>query len=144
MAWGGSGMPTYAYGNGYAIPTYVYGNTILPSTVVVPSSGTPPYQSGYFSPGTTDAQAEGRATLIVHLPADARLTIDGAATRSTTDTRTFVSPPLEPGKTYQYRLEAQVERNGETAKASRNVEVHAGRQSEVYLEFPMPGANRRE
>ncbi len=80
----------------------------------------------------------------MHLPADARLTIDGTATRSTSDTRTFVSPPLEPGKTYHYRLEAQLEWNGETVKASRNVEVQAGRESEVYLEFPMPGANRRE
>jgi uncharacterized protein (TIGR03000 family) len=79
------------------------------------------------------------ATLIVHLPADARLSVDGEPTRSTSDTRVLVSPPLQPGKTYHYVLEAQLDRGGEKVKTSQNVEVRAGRRAEVYLEFPARG-----
>jgi len=126
-------------GGGYGMPAYAYDSGTMPYVAVVPSGGTQTYQSGYYAPGTeTPAASNGttRATIIVHLPADASLTIDGNPTRSTSDTRTFVSPPLEPGKSYHYLLEAQVKRKGEKVNASRNVEVRAGRESQVYLDFP--------
>jgi uncharacterized protein (TIGR03000 family) len=77
------------------------------------------------------------ATLVVRLPAGARLTIAGQPTRSTGATRRFVSPPLEPGKSYTYELRAEVGDEGRTVSATRTVTVGAGRQSQV--EFDLSG-----
>jgi uncharacterized protein (TIGR03000 family) len=139
-AWGGGYvMPTYAYG-GYAMPAYAYGTPVLGTDgTVVMSPGTT-YQSGYFSPANESGMAP--ATIIVRLPADARLTLDGEPTRSTGDTRTFETPPLEPGKTFHYRLEATLDRKGEKERTSQNIEVRAGRPTEVTLKFPTSRENR--
>jgi uncharacterized protein (TIGR03000 family) len=129
--WGGSSV---AWG-GYALPTYAYGAPVTGSAgTMVASPRTTTYQSGYYGPGTEASMAP--ATIVVHLPADARLTIDGDATRSTGETRTFQTPPLEAGKTFHYELEALAERNGEKVRASKRVEVRAGRPAEVSLDFP--------
>jgi uncharacterized protein (TIGR03000 family) len=68
------------------------------------------------------------ATVIVRLPANARLTIDGQATRSTSGVRTFVSPPLTMGKDYQYILKAEgMDGRSET----RTIDVRAGKITQV-------------
>jgi uncharacterized protein (TIGR03000 family) len=105
-----------------------------------PAAGAGPQRSAYYSPDSGDRDGDRTATLVVHLPADATLTIGGAPTHSTTDTRRFRTPPLEPGKAYYYVLRAEVDRRGEKMEASQNAVVRAGQQAEVYLEFP--GANR--
>ena len=48
-----------------------------------------------------------RATLVVEVPANARLYINDQMTRQTGQVRTFNSPALEPGRTYAYKLVAQ-------------------------------------
>ena len=48
------------------------------------------------------ASAAAPARLFVNLPADAKLTIDGEVTTSTSEERIFVSPELAPGKSYSY------------------------------------------
>jgi uncharacterized protein (TIGR03000 family) len=76
------------------------------------------------------------ATLTVTLPADAQLRVDGQRTSSTSSRRVFVSPPLQPGRSYSYTLEAQVVRNGQTLSVSREVPVRAGQQTAVNLDMP--------
>jgi uncharacterized protein (TIGR03000 family) len=76
------------------------------------------------------------ARLLVRLPADARLTIDGEPTRSPGDTRRFVSPPLQPGRRYVYVLRAELVRDGRTVAETREVPVQAGEESEVTLTLP--------
>jgi uncharacterized protein (TIGR03000 family) len=73
------------------------------------------------------------ATLVVSLPADARLTIDGQATTSVSSVRTFTSPELQPGRTYVYTLQAVYTRDGEEKTVSKKVHVWAGRTSRVDL-----------
>ena len=46
------------------------------------------------------------ATIIVSLPADATLTIDDAATVSTSSLRVFTSPILPNGRDFHYTLKA--------------------------------------
>ena len=53
------------------------------------------------------------ATLIVSLPADAKLTIDDSPTASTSAERTFVSPTLKPGQDYNYTLKAEMVRDAQ-------------------------------
>jgi uncharacterized protein (TIGR03000 family) len=77
-----------------------------------------------------------RAALDVRLPADARLTVDGATTRSTSHARRLVSPPLDHGRTYHYVLEAEVSRGGKAVRVSRTVPVQAGATTAVDLSLP--------
>jgi uncharacterized protein (TIGR03000 family) len=78
------------------------------------------------------AEAAAPATIIVSLPADAKLTIDGNATTSTTDRRVFVSPSLEPNQEYYYTVQAEL--NGQTK--SERVTVRAGQEVNVKIEIP--------
>jgi uncharacterized protein (TIGR03000 family) len=83
------------------------------------------------------------ANLLVVLPADATLKIDQAPTTSTTSRRVFVTPPLTPGKTFQYTLDAEVVRDGVRVTQTQQVQVRAGRQSRVIISFPEADVARR-
>src|SRR5438067_10787450 len=67
---------------------------------------------GATTTARTQSQGPAPATIVVFLPADARLTIDDTPTRSTSNLRAFVTPPLEPGKVYHYTLRAESIRDG--------------------------------
>jgi uncharacterized protein (TIGR03000 family) len=73
------------------------------------------------------------ATVVVKLPADARLTIDGEGTTSTSTERTFESPALEAGKVYSYTLEASYLKDGKTVTVSKKIKIEAGKVSNVDL-----------
>jgi uncharacterized protein (TIGR03000 family) len=111
----------------YSGPMY-YGSTTYQGGYVY---GRPFEDGGYYEGNGTDAPA----TILVRLPSDARLTVDGTATRSTDSVRTFVSPPLQAGKDYQYTLRAEVTRDGKTVERTRDVNVRAGQTSEVNFDF---------
>ncbi len=139
VAWGGGyGMSGYASG-GYTMPAYAYGTPVLGTDGTMVASPGTTYQSGYFSPG--DGSGLAPATIIVHLPADARLTLDGEATRSTGRTRVFETPPLEPGKAFHYELVA-TGRDGDKDRTRQRIEVRAGRPTEVTLTLPGSRENR--
>jgi uncharacterized protein (TIGR03000 family) len=87
----------------------------------------------YFNPSNS---ANRPATIIVHVPENATLLIDGQRTRSTSSTRLFYSPPLESGKSYHYDFEARMDRDGQTVKASKRVEVGAGDRREISITMP--------
>jgi uncharacterized protein (TIGR03000 family) len=88
-----------------------------------------PVASFYYSPG-----GQAPARLLVRLPADARLLVDGERTRAVGQTRRFISPPLDPGVMYHYDLTAEVVRDGRTLAVRRRVEVRAGEESTVTFE----------
>jgi uncharacterized protein (TIGR03000 family) len=77
------------------------------------------------------------ATILVSLPAEAKLTVDGAPTTSTSATRLFVSPALETGKEYYYTLQADITRDGKPLSISKRVTVHAGEETRVTFEAPV-------
>ena len=81
------------------------------------------------------------AKVLVSLPADATLSIDGHATTSTTAQRTFVSPALEAGKDYQYTIKVEMVREGKTISESKNVTVRAGETTEVSFDSLTVAAN---
>jgi uncharacterized protein (TIGR03000 family) len=76
------------------------------------------------------------AKIYVTLPADAKLTFDGAATDSTSELRVFESPSLPPGKTFFYVLKATVVRDGKTKTVTKKVAVRAGEDARVKIEVP--------
>jgi uncharacterized protein (TIGR03000 family) len=76
------------------------------------------------------------AKIYVTLPADAKLTIDGMPTVSTSTSRVFVSPRLTRGKTFYYVLKATVVRGGKTETVAKKVTVRAGEDTRVKIDIP--------
>lgn len=123
-AWGGYGGWGYAAAPGYyysyAAPVAVASTPIATST-----------RSMYYDP----APDTNRATIIVHLPAAARLIVDGKPTQSTSSVRRFVSPPLSTGENHYYIFKAEMDRNGQTVTTRKRVDVMPGQTENVHLQF---------
>jgi len=82
----------------------------------------------------TSTSAKAPATLTVSLPADAKLTVDGSPTKSTSNLRTFTTPELNPGRTYSYTLKAEYVKDGQAVSAEKVVYVQAGKETKVSFE----------
>jgi uncharacterized protein (TIGR03000 family) len=79
-------------------------------------------------------QQPGRtATLRVRLPANAKLVIDDYQTQQTGPLRRFVSPPLEPGKSYHYTLQWTYQKDGNPLTQKKVVHIRAGDDKDVDL-----------
>jgi uncharacterized protein (TIGR03000 family) len=88
-------------------------------------------------PAQKTTSANAAATIVVELPADATLSVDGAATSSTSAVRVLVSPELPAGKEFHYTLTAQVVRDGKPVQVEHTVAVRAGEESRVSLSLPV-------
>jgi uncharacterized protein (TIGR03000 family) len=77
--------------------------------------------------------AKKRIILIVKVPADAQIEVDGAPTKATGEVRKFKSPELDVGKDYSYTIKATWTRNGKPIVVERKVAVRAGEETEVDL-----------
>jgi uncharacterized protein (TIGR03000 family) len=82
------------------------------------------------------------ATIVVTLPAEAKLLVDGNATTSTSGRRVFISPALERGMEYSYTLTAEVVRDGKTETRTEKVAVRAGEETNVNINFPASVASK--
>lgn len=82
------------------------------------------------------------ATLVVNLPANAKLTVDGKLTTLTSASRRFATPPLQPGKTYVYTLQAEVEIDGRVSTVTKDVTVEAGKETRTSLTLPVGIASK--
>jgi uncharacterized protein (TIGR03000 family) len=72
-----------------------------------------------------------RASISIRVHPKAKVTVDGQATRTTGETRRFVSPPLEAGKKFHYTFVAEWRPNNyETFTVVRRVPVEAGKRAE--------------
>jgi uncharacterized protein (TIGR03000 family) len=95
---------------------------------------------GYAAPGghrrRAEAPMEAPAYIVVTLPANAQLRIDDQATSSTSATRTFVTPQLEPGYIYTYTFKADIIRDGKVETVTKKVSLTAGQALTVNLSVP--------
>ena len=103
-----------------------------PTVYSSPIAGTPSYSYTAFYPQeqTVDTNA---VTLRMHVPTDARVWIEDEATSTSGADRSFVSPPLTPGREYVYHIRAQWDENGKTVERKREVTVHAGDRIDLNL-----------
>jgi uncharacterized protein (TIGR03000 family) len=121
-----------------------YGGMAAPTAPVTPPAPTPPPDSGKpMTPddmpkpkpktggGTDGANIPAPATILVSLPADAKLMIDDTTTKSTSAARVFVSPELAPGQQFHYTLKAEIVRDGQTLTVTEQVAVRAGAETRV-------------
>jgi uncharacterized protein (TIGR03000 family) len=81
-----------------------------------------------------------RARLIVTLPPDAKLFVDGQAMKTPAERRVFQSPRLEPGQLYYYNLRVEVVRDGRTITREQRVVVQGGRVTQTAF-TDLPGAS---
>jgi uncharacterized protein (TIGR03000 family) len=93
-----------------------------------------PWLLGMFILASVPCVAIGQATpppadkalIVIRLPADAKLTISGEPTRQTGPERTFITPSLQAGKRYRYRLAATWIGDGKQRKTEFVVRFKAG------------------
>lgn len=83
-----------------------------------------------------DQPAEQPGKLIVHLPADASLIVQGDVMQTTGTTRRFTIPPFRGKGTYQ--LQAEVVRFGLPYRVSHEISVEPGKVHEVDLRSKFP------
>jgi uncharacterized protein (TIGR03000 family) len=93
--------------------------------------------------GGKSASVPAPATIVVELPADARLMVDDTLTTSTSALRYFVSPELNPGREYNYTLKAEFVREGKTVTLTKTVAVSAGNETKVTFENEATGVAAR-
>jgi uncharacterized protein (TIGR03000 family) len=123
----GFGSGGFFYGSGFYGGGY-YGSGYYSS----PSYYATPSTSYYYSPQATYAspspviETTTAASLDVRVPADAQIWFDGEPTSQTGSIRSFVSPPLEPGKSFTYEIRARWVDNGNVVDLIKQVQVHAG------------------
>ena len=82
-----------------------------------------------------------QATVIVQLPADTSLTIDGVTVPGGSTVPPIVTPDLTPGKDYYYTLKAESLR-GESAVQTKRVMVRAGATVQVRFDDTAATARR--
>jgi len=77
---------------------------------------------------------EAPAHITVRLPDDAQLYVHGVFCPLTSDSRSFDTPKLEPGRRYLYILRAEMERDGQKVTQTRRVVFRAGEDVTVNFE----------
>lgn len=84
-----------------------------------------------------------QATIVVELPADARLFCDGAPITLTGPVRVFRTPELQPGLKYSYTLKIEVDRGGRVLTDSKVVDIEPGKTTRVRFNEPSAGGTAR-
>jgi uncharacterized protein (TIGR03000 family) len=88
------------------------------------------YQDGQKKVETRKV-SDSPATVVVSLPHDAKLYVNGLLTDLTSSRREFSSPPLKVGQVYEYKLEARIERDGQVYSEKAKLKVEAGKESQI-------------
>jgi uncharacterized protein (TIGR03000 family) len=136
---GGRYREYYSYGRGYGIANY-------PGPL--PGPGLPPDYRGpwpggaYYIEPTPVAvapplQADKVAQIVVQVPADAEVWIEDRPTKQTGASRWFVSPVLNKGEGYEYRIRARWKEDGKDVDQTQRLAVHAG--DNITVSFPSGG-----
>ncbi len=73
-------------------------------------------------------------TILVTLPDNAKLTVDGSPTSSTSGERRFISPPLERGKTYSYSIAVEITLDGTSTVVTKEVLIRGGEETKVTFD----------
>jgi uncharacterized protein (TIGR03000 family) len=141
---GGRYREYYSYGRGFGLANFPgpYPGPIWPSDnhepPLVDWIHPPPLSSAHpFLPASP--QTDPIAHLVVQVPADAEVWLEGTKTRQSGTTRTFDSPPLTRGADYGYEIRARWKQDGREMEQVQNVVVHAGeRLSVTFPKTPQP------
>jgi uncharacterized protein (TIGR03000 family) len=73
--------------------------------------------------------------LIVDVPADAKVFVNGHATTSTGEHRQYVSHGLEAGMRYEYQVRVEIVRDGKPISETKTVQLSAGSEADVAFDI---------
>ncbi len=84
------------------------------------------------------------ATVVVSMPADAKLFVEGQEWTSDAGlpTRTFRTPAIDAGRTYYYAFKMEVVRGGRTLSQTQEARLQAGKTSRVVFTELSAGTSR--
>lgn len=82
-------------------------------------------------------QSRVRSKVIIEVPENARLFVDGNEMKPGPTTRVFQTPPLDPGQTYFYEVRVDVAVNGKVQSDTRRLVINPGET--VTAAFREPG-----
>jgi uncharacterized protein (TIGR03000 family) len=94
------------------------------------------------APAPKEKKKAEAARITIHVPADAKLTVDGVECPLTSDTRAFDTPTLQPGQQFYYTVKAEVVRDGKPVSETRRVIFEAGNKVDVEFRLPVETARR--
>ncbi len=77
---------------------------------------------------------KGKALIIVSVPEDAKVMLNGQPTTATGKFRSYMTPDIQPGMKYAYTIRVEAKRNGESVTEQKRVEFAAGRYTFVNFE----------
>ena len=81
-------------------------------------------------------QQEAKTKVTLHVPAGAKVTLAGAETKQTGETRTFITSTLKQGQKWDgYVVRVQLERDGQTLTEEKNLAVVGGESYELSFDF---------
>ncbi len=131
------GYPTYVSGYGY--PAYAGSYVYEPSrpygtytSFYPPTSAAP---GPYAAPSPAVSSSVVNATIQLPSP-DAELWVEGERMSATGATRRFVSPQLEPGRTYTYTFKARWTEGDRPVERTKEVDVRPG--DNISVDFSKP------
>ena len=103
-----------------------------PPTFTPPPGGAGTLEEG----GTTSTPTRANSgLLVVHVPYDAKVTINGIETRSKGSRRTYVSHGLDSSLDYKYTIRAEVVREGQAVWDEKSVVLTAGDREAIAFGF---------
>jgi len=79
------------------------------------------------------APADG-GLIVVQVPRDAKVFINGAATTATGSVRRYVSRGFQPGKVYDFTVRMVVEKDGSPVEVTRTVSLSSGDRQELAFD----------
>lgn len=81
----------------------------------------------------------GLGVLTVQVPHDAKVTINGALTKSLGSVRQYSCDGLLPGRTYKFEVKAEIVREGKIVTETQMVSLTAGDRGRVAFSFDVRG-----
>lgn len=131
-----SGAPAGGFGNfGQFAPASGYVTPFAPATgyfvPAAPAGSSAQPDLGYVSmaPGA----ASTRATLVGHVPENARVWIEGEPTNARGALRRYLSPPLTAGENYRYTVRVEWNEAGKTVTRTETIPVRAGGTADFFI-----------
>ncbi len=87
------------------------------------------------APGLDTSNRRADGLLMVDVPADAKIYVNGQSTSSTGENRQYVSRNLSTGYSYTYEVKAELVRDGKTLEVVKTVDLRAGETANVAFDF---------
>jgi len=77
-----------------------------------------------------------KTRLTLHVPADAKVTLAGVATKQTGEHRQFATTKLRAGETWDdYRVVVEVSNGGKMLREERTIKLVGGQDQELTIDF---------